>query len=188
MRNIQHASGKRKTSATVDKRFSRWIRKYIDSLNDPKIVKLSDHEYRKWDQMLLIAGMHDTGALPSIDDMAVLWRCSVNDAKLVWDRFIDLGLIDLCGGLPGHPTAFRPHNWAMRQYRGLSSTERSRKLRGKRKIEASNGYATECNVACNGSASILSESVSSFFNKRGVEIVAPTVIGPSKKVATGGTR
>jgi hypothetical protein len=92
---------------------------------------------------------------------------SVEDTQHAFDHFIDIGLIDLCGGLPGHPTAYRPHNWALRQYRGLSSTDRSRKLRAKREAEKRSGYATECDVACNGFASGLSESVLTSFNTSG---------------------
>lgn len=163
-----------KKTAKIDKRFSRWIRKYTESLNDPKIIKLSDHEYRKWDQMLLVAGLHETGALPSVDDMATHWRCTPHDAQMMWDRLIDIGLIEICGGLnAGEPTSYRPNNWALRQYRGLSSTERSRKRRAKRKIEQSNGYATECNVACNASATDLSESVLTSFNMRSTKSGLP---------------
>jgi hypothetical protein len=154
-------------TAKIDKRFSRWVRLYTEALHDPKILSLSYKDRWAWIGILMTAGKHETGALPTIPYLAVELRMSNEDTQRIFDHFVDIGLIDLCGGLPGYPNAYRPHNWGMRQYRGLSSTERSRKRRAKMKIEARNGYATECNVACNGSAPDLSESVSSFFNTSG---------------------
>jgi hypothetical protein len=156
-------------SAKVDKRFSRWIRLYTESLHDPKILALSYKDRWAWVGILLTAGKHETGALPAIPYLAIELRMSVEDTQLAFNHFVDIGLIDLCGGLSGHPTAYRPHNWAMRQYRGVSSTERMRKMRARRKKESSKGYVTDCDVTCDENVTKLSESVSSSFNTSGTE-------------------
>jgi hypothetical protein len=100
-----------------------WFRFYVETLNDPKIERLSDRQYRGWTKILAIARLHD-GALPPVDDIAFLLRYSAEEAKGLLDQLIERGLVDRTkqGGL-------QPHGWDSRQYKSDTSTERVRKHR-----------------------------------------------------------
>lgn len=137
-------------------RASWWVRLYIEALNDPKIIKLSDFEFRKWVQTLLVAGMHQDGILPVADDMAVHWRCSSEDAERTYLRLIQLKLIECVTGDVTGERGYAPNNWARRQYAGASSTERSRKCRAKNVGKLCNANATQMQR----DGSVRSESVS----------------------------
>ena len=141
-----------KKTAKIDKRFSRWIKIYIEMLHDPKILSLSEKDRWSWVCILVVAGKSDTGALPSIPHLAMELRMSCEDTRGLLDRLIESRLIDLCGGTPGHPTAYRPHNWAMRQYRGKSSTDRVREFRLKRKNNAKQNLETKYGYETTGNA------------------------------------
>lgn len=109
-------------------RYSRWIRKYTEVLNDPKIGMLSDAQYRIWDSLLLIAGTSPDGVLPDRSVIAYTLRKSEADMDRAIDELIDRGLIDII-----RPGVLRPHNWLCRQFTSDGSAQRMKRLRERRR-------------------------------------------------------
>lgn len=133
----------------VEGRYSRWIRKYTESIHDPKIVSLTDRQYRVWDIVLLIAGKHPDGILPPIQDVACDLRCTVVEAQAVIDELIMRGLIDIVRRA-GDSITLRPHNWDQRQFKSDTSTDRVRAHRNKHETF----HETDCNVSPSDSVSV----------------------------------
>lgn len=107
---------------------SRWFRFYEESLNDPKLLRLSDGLYRAWTILLCFASKND-GILPPVEDMAAALR--TKPAKVSgWIKELSAGgLIDEVDG------RYEPHNWHGRQYKSDVSTERVKRFRnGKRNV------------------------------------------------------
>lgn len=109
---------------------NRWIRLHQNALHNPKIVTLSDRQYRAWTNCLLMAAADD-GKLPSIRDIACHLRMSVQDAELMISELVEVELVDV-DVMSGIRT-FRMHDWQEHQYISDTSTERVRKFRNKNK-------------------------------------------------------
>lgn len=92
----------------------KWIRKYVESLHDPKVVSLSDSQYRDWDRLLLIAAKSADGTLPSLRAVACELRCTESHAFGAIGELIDAGLIDVVQYVP--TPVYKPHGWDARQY------------------------------------------------------------------------
>ena len=124
---------RRRNSAPVISRYSRWIRLYTSVRNDPKIVRLSDVHFRTWITLLQVAGEQPDGILPSMQDLACELRCTPPRAEQLIDDLIDWGLIDIVERTGDGPI-LQPHNWTARQYKSDNdtSTERVRKHRDKK--------------------------------------------------------
>lgn len=105
---------------------ARWFRLYDDTLNDPKILKLSDKTHRVWIGILCVASKND-GALPSFEDMALLLRMKPEKLQPELEKLIAAGLID------HDDNGLRPHNWQGRQYKSDDSSARVLKYRERRK-------------------------------------------------------
>lgn len=130
--------------------YGRWIRLYEQSLNHPKIIKLSDKQYRFWTHCLLLAG--EDGCLPPIADIAIFMRLS---PKLVGKMLGELhaaGLLETDDG-----ETFWPHNWMARQFRDATGAERMKRYRDRKRDGKSD--ANNRNSPRNSSASA-SETVS----------------------------
>lgn len=111
---------------------SRWVRLHQEALHNPKIVTLSDRQYRAWTNCLLMADQND-GTLPKIRDIACHLRMSVQDAELVLSELVEVDLIDM--DVINSVRTFKMHDWKTHQYISDSSTERVRKFRNKNKDE-----------------------------------------------------
>lgn len=107
---------------------SRWFRFYDESLNDPKVLRLSDELYRAWTILLCLTSKND-GVLPSADDIAITLRMKL--AKVCeWLTKLHAGEL-----LDKTETGFQPHNWNGRQYKSDVSTERVKRFRnGQRNV------------------------------------------------------
>jgi hypothetical protein len=101
---------------------SRWFRYYDEAINDPKILKLSDEQFRFWVGILCVASKSD-GALPSHDDIAIHLRMKVEKVRRHFATLIAAELIDEIEG------GFEPHNWNARQYKSDTSNERVKRHR-----------------------------------------------------------
>jgi hypothetical protein len=101
---------------------SRWFRFYEESLNDPKLLRLSDSLYRAWTILLCFASKND-GILPPVEDMAAALR--TKPAKVsAWIKELSAG--DLIDEIDGH---YEPHNWRGRQFKSDDSNERVKRYR-----------------------------------------------------------
>jgi hypothetical protein len=108
------------------KTMNRWFRFYNDVINDPKLLRLSDRQYRFWVGLLCIASKND-GELTSIDDMSIMLRTSPGTLTTVIQTLITARLLDEEGG------TLKPHNWDKRQYKSdavdPTAPQRMRRLR-----------------------------------------------------------
>lgn len=106
---------------------SRWFRFYAKAMRTPKVMRLSDRDFRIWVNMLAIASEND-GRLPSDDDLKRLLGMRLDHLKGVLKRLIRGGLIDpLVDG-------YEPHDWGEHQYKSDTSTERVKRYREKRNV------------------------------------------------------
>lgn len=117
---------------------SRWFRLYDETLNDPKILKLSDKTHRVWIGILCIASKND-GALPPFEDLTVMLRMKPVKLQPEIEKLITAGLID------HDDNGMRPHNWQGRQYKSDVSTERVKRFRNSKRNVSETPPDTEQN-------------------------------------------
>lgn len=101
---------------------SRWFRVYDDAINDPKVLRLPEATRWHWIAVLAIASKND-GALPSIEDIALMLRKSRQAATAILATLKDAGLVDET------EAGLAPHNWNGRQFKSDVSTERVQRFR-----------------------------------------------------------
>jgi len=101
---------------------TRWFRFYDDTINDPKILKLSDRLYRVWTGMLCLASKNN-GVLPEFDDMVIMLRTKPEKLQPELEQLIKAGLLD------HSDDGIAPHNWNARQYKSDVSTDRVKRFR-----------------------------------------------------------
>jgi hypothetical protein len=106
---------------------SRWFRFYADTLRNPKVMRLSDKDYRLWSRLLAVACEND-GKLPPLDDLKLLLSMRYDHLNEGLNRLISGGLIDALA------TGYEPHNWSKFQYKSDTSNERVAKHRAKRNV------------------------------------------------------
>jgi hypothetical protein len=104
----------------------RWFRFYDDTVNDPKVQRLSGEMFKAWVNLLCIASKHD-GVLPSISDIAFTLRIPEDKAETRIKFFIENGLLD------DGETGMSPHNWNGRQYKSDDSSERVKRHRQRKR-------------------------------------------------------
>ena len=106
---------------------SRWFRSYADKHRNAKIARLSDSDFRLWDQLLCIASEND-GHIPGLDDLKHLLNKRLDHLSSALKRLVDGSLIDpLSDG-------YEPRNWSEKQYKSDTSTPRVQKHRAKRNV------------------------------------------------------
>jgi hypothetical protein len=106
---------------------SRWFRFYADAIRNPKVIRLSDKEFRLWVKLMAVASENE-GHIPPLDDLKLLLSMRLDHLSSGVDRLISGGLIDLLSD------GYEPHNWKKFQYKSDTSTERVTKHRAKRNV------------------------------------------------------
>lgn len=114
---------------------SRWFRFYDDAINDPKILKLPEAMRWHWVALLCVASKND-GAIPQLDDVAILLRVTTGRATEIITGLVKAGLLDKT------ETGFAPHNWNARQFKSDVSTERVKRFRNNKRNVSGNGDET----------------------------------------------
>lgn len=118
---------------------SRWFRFYEDSINDPKILKLSDRLYRFWVGILCVASKYN-GELPARDDVALHLRMKPEKVEEAVNELMAAGLVDEENGV------LFPHNWRGRQYKGdvtdPTNAQRQKRYRERHRNVVSNGVTS----------------------------------------------
>lgn len=137
---------KRVKSPGIQLRYSRWIRLYTEALDDPKIGRLTDAQFRGWVQFMMLAGRNPAGQLPAdVSEIAYTLRKSEADIFDLIDTFLARELLDVVGK-SGTLPIYSPHNWHKRQFKSDdTSAERSRSTRERQK--AATLQDGSCNVA-----------------------------------------
>lgn len=122
---------------------SRWWRAYDEAVDDPKLQKLPAEIFRGWFNICCITSQNG-GALPSADDIAFKLRTTPAKVSKLLNDLRAAGLID------DHADGnVAPHNWAGRQFKSDTSTDRVRRFRnGQRNVPGNvsvlkNGNAPE---------------------------------------------
>jgi hypothetical protein len=103
---------------------SRWFRSYADKHRNPKVARLSDPDFRLWDQLLCVASEND-GHIPPAEDLKHLLNRRLDHLSLALKRLVDGGLIDAL------TDGYTPRNWNEKQYKSDTSTPRVQKYRSK---------------------------------------------------------
>lgn len=96
-------------------------------MRDPKVLKLSDKDFRLWINLLSIASDND-GLLPCDEDLKLVLGMRLDHLKGGLNRLIRGGLIDAL------EEGYEPHNWNKFQYKSDTSTERVQRYRKKRNV------------------------------------------------------
>jgi hypothetical protein len=166
----------------IQLRYSRWIRLYTEALEDPKIGRLTDAQFRGWVQFLMLAGRDPAGQLPAdISEIAYTLRRPEADVFDLIDIFLARELLDVVGRIGTRPI-YSPHNWHKRQFKSDdTSAERSRNTRERQK--AATLHLGSCNVANPTMQRRDSDSVS--VDTEGVESVGASQEGKLEEVDGG---
>jgi len=105
---------------------SRWWRAYDEAVDDPKLILLTDKQFRAWFNLCCLCSQNG-GQLPAAAAIGVKLRISTEKAKHLVAELVALGLIDANDG------GASMHNWANRQYQSDSSTARVKRFRNARR-------------------------------------------------------
>lgn len=103
----------------------RWWRAYSRARHDPKLLRLTDKDFRWWFNLVCSAS-DNGGVLPSHADLAVEFRVSGATMTRALDSLVLAGLLD------HDETGIRPHNWNALQYQSDVSTDRVKRFRKRR--------------------------------------------------------
>jgi hypothetical protein len=106
---------------------SRWYRAYADQHRNPKVVALSDRDFRLWHQLMAVACEND-GFIPPLEGLKRVLSMRLDHLEGGVKRLITAGLVDALEG------GYEPHNWSKRQYKSDTSTDRVQKHRRKRNV------------------------------------------------------
>ena len=96
---------------------TQWFRMYAEAMRNPKIISLSDRDFRTWVRLLSIAS-ENNGKIPSAETCKTLLSMRLDHLLASFQRLVRSGLIDSLGD------CYEPHNWNKFQYKSDSSTER----------------------------------------------------------------
>lgn len=116
----------------------KWFRFWTDTLDDVKILQLSDYEYRIWTYLLAIASEVNSMSgecQVNVKSMSLRCRTQVNHFSRALETFQRVGLITINGD--GYPVIC---NWSKRQFKSDDVTARVHKHRE---------VTTKRNVSCN---------------------------------------
>lgn len=110
-----------------------WFRAYSETLNDPKIQKLSLLAFKVWHNCLYLASSIDSrdGNIGTLDDIAFAFRETQSTVSSAFHELVSVGIIETVG------ETFHIAKWSKRQYKSDTSTERVKRFRKRQ------GNATE---------------------------------------------
>lgn len=103
-----------------------WLRFYTDSLDNPKVQRLSPELFRAWVNMLCLARLHD-GILPPIEDIAFRLRVTTTRAAEWVSALTERRFLEQEGD------SVIPHDWDEHQYPSDDSAGRKRRQRARQK-------------------------------------------------------
>lgn len=115
----------------------RWFRFYDETLNDPKVQRLTDASFRAWVNLLCVASKNDGAISGDFAVLAFSLRKPLGKVRELMQVLLSAGLMDRT------ETGFTPHGWKTRQYDSDSAAERMRRHRASKKDNAlQNGDVT----------------------------------------------
>lgn len=105
----------------------KWFRFWTDTLDDVKILQLTDYEYRMWTYLLAFACESNSmsGECHSdVKSMSLRCRTQVNHFSKAIETFQKLGLVTI-----NQDGFVEITNWSKRQFKSDNATERTRRYR-----------------------------------------------------------
>ncbi len=106
---------------------ARWFRFYADAMRDPKIAGLTDQQFRLWTELMSVAAEND-GHIPPLESLKHVLKRRLDHLSRGLKDLLRAGLMDAL------EDGYEPHNWAKRQYKSDTSTDRVHKYREKRNV------------------------------------------------------
>lgn len=117
-----------------------WLRLYTEILNDPKLARLTDEQFRTYIRLLCAVKTYDRrGQLPPDEDTSFMLRLSLAAWRKSRDALIRIGLIDITETPQGK--ALSIHGWNRRQYESDHSHERVARYRKRQKAVTCNAQS-----------------------------------------------
>jgi hypothetical protein len=107
---------------------SRWWRAYDEAVDDPKLILLTDKQFRAWFNLCCITSQNG-GVLPDAAVIGIKLRVNKERARHIVAELAALGLIDI----DKETGKFAPHNWNGRQFQSDVSTDRVKRFREQRR-------------------------------------------------------
>lgn len=152
---------------------ARWFRFYAEAMRNPKVLRLSDKDFRLWVRLLAVASEND-GHIAPAEDLRMVLAMRLDHLQGGLDRLISGGLIDpLASG-------YEPHGWAKFQYKSDTSTDRVHKYRKKRNVSETPPEAeTETEVSVAKATDAPASSQKAFWD------TAKAYLGPRKAPLIG---
>lgn len=120
-----------------------WFRLYAEMIDDPKIGRLNDAQFRLWIEILCLACKGENGnTLQTIDDINWSLRRNVTETlrELLHETLVKLD----------SENRVFVTNWEKRQFNSDNSTDRVRKYRERKKKDKGNVTETLPKRKCNG--------------------------------------
>ena len=117
----------------------RWWRAYGRARHDPKLLKLSDKQFRWWFSFVCAAS-DNGGVLPSHADLSVEFRATGKVITEALDALVTAGLFD------HDDEGIRPHNWDNLQYKSDTSAERLKRHRERQRSVIVTERERHCDV------------------------------------------
>lgn len=107
----------------------RWFRLYTEILDDPKVLALTDRQFRFWVNILAVAREND-GLIPPLTPLKRRLKARSDH--------VERGLSDLtmAGLIVAMDEGFMPNGWGKRQYVSDVSTNRVRAHRARRNVSS----------------------------------------------------
>lgn len=103
-----------------------WFRFYNQAIRDPKVLRLTDSDFRLWVGLLSVAS-EQGGHIPAVEDLKLILNRRLDHLLCGLKRLVKAELIDaLTGDLTG---CYEPHNWTKFQYKSDTSTPRVQRFR-----------------------------------------------------------
>src|SRR6185369_840516 len=94
---------------------------------NPKVARLSDSDFRLWDELLCVASENE-GLIPPLDDLKHLLNRRLDHLSKGLKRLVDGRLIEAL------EVGYSPRNWNEKQYKSDTSTPRVQAFRAKRNV------------------------------------------------------
>lgn len=102
-----------------------WFRLYTEIVNDPKVARLNDKQFRFWINILCLS-RQNAGLLRYESFAGYAWSLRIKESAFSkgLQELMDAGLVDMTGD-----GEYTPHGWAGRQFESDNSTERVKRHR-----------------------------------------------------------
>lgn len=105
----------------------RWFRKYESTMDNPKVLLLSDWHYRAWDTLLCFASKSGGEFTDDIATLALVLRKPAGKIRDTMQVMLSSGL------MVKTEKGYKPHQWDEFQYKSDVSTDRVQAFRKQRR-------------------------------------------------------